>query len=156
MQKLFLFYDICNFDQYNTAKRDCWTWYLFVNLPEGVVGLVSFWRGRSVTCQWWILEFGFVLQIFIFRLQIVEFGIVLQIYILSVALPIIFFVEFIFHLQEMGLLDKVHLKLLLWIVCVLRLFIKSENSSIDFYNNCSIFTVSVNCLSVDTFHNIRK
>ena len=67
-----------------------------------------------------------------------------------------FFVEFIFHLQEMGLLDKVHLKLLLWIVCVLRLFIKSENSSIDFYNNCSIFTVSVNCLSVDTFHNIRK
>ena len=39
--------------------------YLFVNLPEGVVGLVSFWRGRSVTCQCSILEFWIVLQIFI-------------------------------------------------------------------------------------------
>ena len=149
---VFLLYDICNFDQCNTAKRNCWTLYLFVNLPEGVVGLVSFWRGRSVTCQCWILEFGFIFSVallkYYFRLWSLE--LFLQIFFFSVALPTIFWiVEFIFHLQEMGLLDKVHLELLLWIVCLSRLFIK-----LYLWIFCLLILfnkiIIVDCLSVDS------
>ena len=137
-----------------------------IKKPGGVGGLESFWlchSGRNLMscvniylnypshgfCVWIMLFFAcfspVCLPFLVFRFWMD--------FVLNVFL---YFSQVFFHLQEVGLLDKVHLKLLLWIVCVLRLFIKSENSSIDFYNNCSIFTVSVNCLSVDTFHNIRK
>ena len=148
--------NICNFNQCNTAKRNCWTWYLFVNLPEGVVGLVSFWRGRSVTCQWWILEFGFVLQIFIFRLQIVEFGIVLQIYILSVALPIIFLWSSYFTCRRWVCWTK-----FTW-SCSCGLFVcwdflwNQKIAPLISTFTLAFFTENVNCLSVDTFLKIRK
>ena len=133
-------------------KIHCRTWYLFVTLPVGVVGLVSFWRGRSVTCQCWILEFGFIFSVallkYYFRLWSLE--LFLQIFFFSVALPTIFWiVEFIFHLQEMGLLDKVHLELLLWIVCLSRLFIK-----LYLWIFCLLILfnkiIIVDCLSVDS------
>ena len=66
---------------------------MIVNLPEGVEGLVSFWRGHSETCQCWILEFGFVLQILIFSValhkyyfELCSLELFLQIFIFSFAL----------------------------------------------------------------------
>ena len=114
-------------------KIYCRSWYLFVTLPVGVVGLVSFWRGRSVTCQCWILEFGFVLQIFIF----------------SVAL-----LKYYFRLWSLELFLQLFFFLLPWKPFFLNCGVYISPAGDGFAGQSSLGAAPVDCLSVETFHKI--